>query len=219
MRIPSVLLLSLLMIPWQLLGQDERFFRQFISGELVKNQKALDNEEFLSAEYKWKTNTPFYRVDMNDDGNYENFLYEKRDGEDWFHVYNSLKKRIASFKFETQGANSSLFKILIKQLSEKTKLYVLFFYEGYTEFFEFQGTVRLYFLTVEDRDLNRMYWYKGPAVFEELKTFRKHYSLRSFKIKVMDYDGDGLAEVAIRYHLVSHVYHYRGKGEWRTLGD
>jgi hypothetical protein len=198
----------------QALGQDERFFRQIFSGDLDQAAPKVEPKEYF-----YRVNSPFYEFDLDGDFRSESFVLEKKDGEDWFHIhaYGEIKKRHLSYRLEASGPKSRIYKISVRQLSAETKLILLYFYQGVNKYLEMRGTTRLYFLTMDNNDLTTLSMYKGPVVWDEFRSFKGHYHQRNYGVSLFDYNKDGIRELAIKYHLISEVYFYQGKGNWRTF--
>jgi hypothetical protein len=194
-------------------AQDERFTRELLSGDLTRIV-APQSE----SKYNYKVRTPYYEIDLNQDDKNESFVVEKKDGEDWVHVYNYSKEKIYSFKLDTGGAHSRLYRITSKSLSKDFKVYVLHFFEGVTQFLKFRSQARFYFLTIDKNNLKSISTYKGPAFWEEFKSFKhNHYHQREYKLTAVDLDVDGIKELTLSYNDTRRVYFYRGNGYWQTF--
>lgn len=195
------------------MAQDERFTRELLSGDLTRIV-APQSE----SKYNYKVRTPYYEVDLNGDHKNESFVVEKKDGEDWVYVYNYSKVKIYSFKLDTGGAHSRLYRITSKNLSKDFKVYVLHFFEGVTQFLKFRSQARFYFLTIDKNNLDSISTYKGPAFWEEFKSFKhNHYHQRKYVLTAIDLNKDGIKELTLSYNDMRRVYFYRGNGYWRTF--
>jgi hypothetical protein len=192
-----------------LFAQDERFLRQLFTGGV---QEADDKER--KAKVHYRVHSPFYEFDIDGDLRNEKFLIEKRDSQTWLHIHNYKREIIFSYKFETKGLRSDLYKIQVRNLSKNSRIFMLYYYEGKTEYVDFFGTSRVYFLTVDNSDLKTLAMKKGPAIWEEAEVGRLHYRQRSYDVSLFDYNKDGVNEVTIKYHLSSKVYFYKGMGKW-----
>lgn len=198
-------------------AQDERYFRQLFSGSLSEDAQIQKEEEEKKVHYK--ATTPFYEIDLNDDLRNESLVFERRDGESWFHIHNypNKKEKIFSYKFDTNGVDAKLYKISIRALSPSIKVLILHFYEGYTKYLEFSGTARYYFLTMENNNFKTLSMYKGPAFWVEKKGFKSDYYRRKYELELYDFNSDGIREVLIKHHLISKILHFQGQGRWIEL--
>ncbi|MCO4794201.1 MAG: hypothetical protein KC493_10830 [Bacteriovoracaceae bacterium] len=194
------------------IAQDERFFRSLFSGDLVKEKK-----ETFKSKTKFRTAGAMHKVDLNADSRLESIVVEKKDGQDFIHIHDYLNKRIFSGKMEAMGLNSWLYKISIRRFANNAKVMILYFFEGETEYLEYRSNVRLYFLTFENNDFKTLAINKGPVIWDEFESFKKHYHQRKYKIGLFDYNKDGIKEIAVHYHLTSWVYFYKSPGKWLEL--
>ncbi len=193
-------------------SQDERNFRKIITGELTKQ----DYQE-VKEKYKLLVRSPYYLFDLDEDSNSESFVVSKKDGEDWFSIYDSNKKEIFKYRLETKGNNSSIYRITGKMLSKSTKVFIIHFFEGYTDFLEFTGTARFYFLTLDNNDLKTLSIYKGPYFWYENKGFKDSYQRRQNFLNFKDYDNDGIKEIITHYRSIKRIFKYKKFGKWVKL--
>ena len=197
-------------------GQDERFFRQILSGEL-KDAGVKDQVAPAPKTYWYTANTPYYDLDLNHDRNPERIVFVKRDNEDWLEIFDSNKKKIFSYRFENMGIYSGLYRIEKRQLTPFTDVLFLYYYVGFTKYFNTDSSARLYLLTIDNDDLKTIHVIKGPSYFEERKTFRQHYHVRNYSIEVRDLNDDLKKEVIFKHAGMSEVLIYYGKGKWKTF--
>lgn len=194
-------------------AQDERFTRGLLSGDLTRIVTP-QNE----SKYNYRVRSPYYEVDLNGDHKNESFVVEKKDGEDWVYVFNYQKIKIYSFKLDAGGAHSRLYRITSKSLSQNSKVYVLHFFEGVTQFLKFRSQARFYFLTIDNNNLASISTYKGPAFWEEFKSFKhNHYHQRKYELTAVDLNLDGVKELTLSYNDTRRVYFYKGNGSWRSF--
>ncbi|MDO9183733.1 MAG: hypothetical protein Q7U04_15065 [Bacteriovorax sp.] len=198
--------------------QDERYFRQIFSGDLVPKAQVQTEEK----KYSYFIHTPYYALDLNHDGIPEEIVFVKKDSEDWieiFEVKNGEKKKIFSYRFETKGFNSELFKIELKRLSAKTTVILMHYYEGISLYTEMQATSRIYVGTIDNDDLKTLSVMKGPSFFEEHKSLKGHYHIRNYQVYLQDLNNDQAKELVVKYRLMSQVFFYNGDGKWSGLGN
>ncbi len=191
-------------------GQDERFTRKLLSGDLTRID-TLQSE----SNYTYKVRSGYYELDLNGDSRNESFVIEKKDGEDWFHVYSYKKKRLYSYKLDPGGFNSRLYRISTRKLSSSTTVYILHYFEGVNRSLKFRAQARFYFLTIDGNDLSTLATYKGPAYWEEFKSFKhNHYHQRKYVLTAIDLNKDGIKELSLSYNQTKRVFFYDGKGSW-----
>ena len=192
-------------------AQDERYFREFFGGELKK--KAPKPRVFFKA------NSPLYEYDLDGDNRNESFVLEKRDGEDWLHVHGRApeRKRIFSYRLSALGPKAHIYKISIRNLSSTTRVCIIHYYEGYTKYLEAKGTSRLYFLTMDNLDLKTLSMFRGPIVWEEIRSSKRHYYQRNYDVVLHDFNKDGIKEISVRFNVLSTVFFYEKGGNRETF--
>jgi hypothetical protein len=196
----------------QVRAQDERYFRQLFTGEFARDPMKEEK-----GNYYLSISSPVYHVDLDDDGREERLIVVKHDGEDWIYIENHKRERIFSYKFTPKGGNSGLYRVNIRRLSKDTKIVLLQYYEGFVKYLESRGTARLYMMTIDKRDLSTIAVTPGPNIWDEHKDFKEHYHQRSSAFSLVDFNNNGIREVAVRYHLITRVYFYNGSGKWKTF--
>ncbi len=193
-------------------AQDERYFRDIYSGEMLQAAK----EEVVPKIY-YQAYSPRYVYDLNSDGVKEKFFYETRDGGHFVYVENANNDLLFKGNLESVGKGAYLYRIGLYKLNPKTTVMLLYFYEGNIDYIEFKGTSRLYFLTIEENNLQKIFLKKGPHIWEEFQNTKGHYRQRPYEVSLIDYNHDGTREIAVKHHLISRVYLYKGLGEWSNL--
>jgi hypothetical protein len=196
-------------------AQDERYFRQLFSGELTREKGSGDDKK-----YSYFIHTPYYEMDLNHDKNPEEIIFVKKDSEDWIEIFekkNGERKKIFSYRFETKGYNSELYRMEFKKLSEVTSILILYYYEGLSKYTEMQSTSRVYAITIDHDDLKSLSGFKGPSFFEEHKSLKGHYHLRNYQVYLQDLNNDNVKELIVKFHLTSQVFLYEGLGKWKTF--
>ncbi len=207
-------LLFVCVVSWHALAQDERYFRQLFSGELNKGDKRDD-----ARKYSWNVHTPYYSLDLNRDGKEEQVVFVKKENEDWIEIFDAQKNKIFSYLFENKGYDSELFRIELKTLNASTDILVLYYYEGVSKYINFQGTSRIYAITIDKRDLATLSAFKGISFFDEVKTFKGHYHKRFYEVYLEDLTRDGTKELIIKHRNASTVFVYKGQGKWQTFNQ
>lgn len=189
-------------------SQDERFFRQVFTGEL--NKSSVDFKD----NHKWVVETPNYQVDLDGDKVTEGIKVVKADGEDWIEIHGKLGNPFFKGKLNPKGINSSLFKINLIKLSDKTKVLVLNFYEGFTDYLQFNGSARVYLLSFDDNDLKNVKFQMGPSIWIEREKVGEQYFRREYKVFSDDFNKDGIKEIEISFNKIHKVLFYKGEGRW-----
>ncbi|MBC7714798.1 MAG: hypothetical protein H7177_15740 [Rhizobacter sp.] len=210
----ALILIMMFVVSWSAWPQDERYFRQLFSGELSKNKEKVDTKK-----YSYFVHTPYYALDLNHDGVAEQLVFVKKDNEDWVEVFNSEKAKIFSYRFENKGYDSDLFRVELKTLSPVTSILLMYYYEGVSKYINFQGTSRVYAITIDNNDLKTMAAFKGPSFFDEQKTFKGHYHKRNYEVYLEDLNRDSVKELVVKFRNVSSVFVYRGAGVWQTFNQ
>lgn len=194
-------------------AQDERYVRKLLSGDLTR-PAPLAGE----AKYTYRARSAYFEIDLNGDHRSESFVLEKKDGEDWIHVFSYGRKKVYSYRFTPIGPNSRVYRITSKRLSKNTVAYILHYFEGTSGYLKFTAQARYYFLTIDNNDLKTLATYKGPAYWEEFKSFNfNHYHQRKYELTAVDFNSDGVKELSLRYNDANTVFFYRGKGAWTTF--
>jgi hypothetical protein len=201
-------------VSWSALAQDERYFRQLFSGEISKSNEKID-----AKKYSYFVHTPYYSLDLNHDGISEFLAFVKKDNEDWVEIFNQDKVKLFSYRFESKGYDSELFRVELKTLSTNTTILLMHYFEGVSKYINFQGTARVYAITIDNNDLKTMAAFKGPSFFEEVKTFKGHYHKRNYEVLLEDLNRDSVKELIVRYRRMSNVFVYKGAGHWQTFNQ
>jgi hypothetical protein len=206
-----ITLICFLLASGTLLAQDERYFRDIFSGAL---QRKINPDV---EKPKIEVRSAGYRFDLNDDGLPEIIRSSKRDNVDWFEIYDFRDSLIFETALDTQGINAGIYKANVVSISPTVKAIILHFYEGFTESTQFDGTARIYVLTFENNNLNKITVTKGPHFFHEFAKVREQYWRRPMRVNVIDYDKDGTKEISTSYGDLQYVIQYLGKGQWKKI--
>jgi hypothetical protein len=191
-------------------AQDERYYRQILSGELPK--LIQDRREVSVA--KFNVAGPEYKFDLNDDKIEETLQSQKRDGVDWLEIRNASGSVLYEAKLLAMGAHSSIYKLKVVNLSKTLKAVVIFLDEGQTQGKRFESTARIYVLSFENNDLGSMVLTEGPHFFHEKEAQREQYWRRDLAVNIFDLDGNGIREISVQYNHIQRIMKYAGKGIW-----
>ena len=194
-------------------AQDERYYRQILAGEIPKTNSSAGERPVSQFNVQGAS----YKFDFDGDKVEESIQPQKRDGVDWLEIRNSSERILFEAKLLAMGAESSIYKIKVVNISEKVKAAILFLDEGQTVGKKFESTARIYVLTYENNNLATLKMTEGPHFFHEKQAQREQYWRRDFMVNVYDIDGDGTREIAIQYNHIQRILQYTGNGEWKRF--
>jgi hypothetical protein len=207
-------LMIFLLFSGTLMAQDERYYRQMLSGGLPEfNSDKVKAKEKVHYFFK----SPAYRLDLNQDGVEEYIQTAKRDGADWIQITDFSGRSVFESKIFAMGAESVIYKIRFMQISKDVKALILFLDEGKTQSVRFESTARIYVLSFEKNNLETLKLSQGPHFYHEREAQREQYSRRHYQVNVVDFDGDGVKEISIQYNHIQRMMKYIGRGEWIRL--
>lgn len=204
------ILLSLLLFSGALWAQDERYYRQILSGELPAMFQGLQE----TTQHQFNVRGPAYLVDLNGDGIEETIQPQKRDGVDWIEIKDSSRRTVFESELFAAGAHSHLYKAKLVSLSEKIRALVLFLDEGVTEGKAFDATAKIYVVSWEKNDFTSMRIAPGPHFFVERQAIRDQYYRRDYLVNVVDLNKDGQKEIIVHFNHIQRIMEYKGRGEW-----
>jgi hypothetical protein len=173
-------------------AQDERVLRYLLRKKQFKEKSLIDKTHF--------------RLSM-----------ESNDGINYFVIRNHRNFPIFREAFLTQALGGIVHRVRLVQVSNNTKLLIVYYFEGKTEYLDFQATGRLYFISWPDNDLKKIKMTRGPHYWQEFKDYRGHYFNKRYQVYLKDFNQDGIKEVSVRLGTVSRVYHLLGNNTWGTL--
>lgn len=205
----KTLLIFLCTVSLYIQAQDERFYRKMFAG---KTSKFI--EEF---EFKVEVTSPRYTVDLNRDGIEDSFEVLKKDGIDFIRIRDPYGRIVLERSLMAKGRGSKIFKAHLKSISESVDVLILHFYEGHNDAAIFEGSARLYFITIRDRDLRKISLTRGPYFWTEKKRAAGKYWNKRYSVNVIDYNGDGKKEISVSYNKLSRIYFYISEGLWEQL--
>lgn len=203
------LALSLLMFTsYNAMAQDERYFRDMMTGELTKTEEKNREDPDIVAYSK------VYELDLTSNHRFERIIFERRDGIDWVTIFNYQKELVFEYQLDTQAPGSRVYKLGLNNVSKSKRLLTLYFYEGATDYLNFQANSRLYFLTFDVNNLKGMTAQKGPAVWEEFDNKRGHYRQRSYDLNFLDLTSSGQKELIVNFRTISRAYRLDESMRW-----
>lgn len=191
-------------------AQDERYYRQILSGDLPAQIDPLK----LSERTQFNVSGPRYKFDLNGDGIEETLIPQKRDGIDWLEIRNSSGTTVFETKLLAWGVNSSIYKLKLVHLNKKAKALLIFLDEGLIQGRRSESTARFFVLTFENNDFSTFSMVEGPHIYHEKEQQREQYWRRDYNVNIYDIDGDGTREIAVQYNHINRIMKYLGKGNW-----
>lgn len=189
------------------LAQDERFFRSIYSGDLYDTKKA-------PFEYKIEVSSDKYLIDLNRDDKKDSIQTFKRDGVDFFRINDEYGKNVYEAKLETKGRDSKIFRASFKTISPTVDVLLLHFYEGHNEAAIFEGSARLYIVTLKNRNFKEISITKGPHFWSEKAGVAGKYWARRYTVNTVDLNKDGQKEISVSFNNIDRIYYYSSSGSW-----
>jgi hypothetical protein len=210
-RIFGLILLTMCVVAEDLAAQDERFLREIFSGDVLARQseafEQLKKVHFVAT-------GPLYQFDLTGDHRNESILIEKRDGQDWFHLYNYEMKKILSYKLQARAQGSSVYRLRVVRLSKTALVVLIHHFEGINEYLKTHANSRVHMLTIENNDLTTASVNAGPRYWFEFQDGRETFSRRRYEIELIDLDKNGTRELIVRYNSINSVHKFLGNGRW-----
>ena len=204
-----ILFLVLCVLSLSSFSQDERFYRNMFNG--VLNDKTQD------IPYKIKVFSPKYMIDLDRDGIEDSFQTIKKDGIDFFRINNAYGEKQFEAELTTKGAKSSIYKVNFMRVNKDVDVLVLHFYEGHNQSASFEGSARLYFVTLVKRNLAEASLTKGPYFWTEKEGAAGKYWNRKFTVNLIDYNRDGQKEISVSFNKATRVFYYTSNGIWDSI--
>lgn len=192
------------------LAQDERFYRSIFNGDLFE-QKVTETPFLVEVK------SPRYTLDLNRDGSLESIQTLKRDGIDYIRVNDSLGNQMFLGKLSAKGNQSSIFKAQFSHISQNVDVLLLYYYEGHTQTAKFEGSARLYILTIIDKDLKKITLAQGPYFWTEREKTNGKYWNRRYSVNTVDYNKDGVREISVSFNKIQRIYVYNKDGMWNSF--
>jgi len=209
----QLLVLLLFLFSGTLQAQDERYYRQILSGVLPQ---AFD-ESIKTEIPQFSVQGKQYQIDLNGDGIEETLIPQKRDGFDFLEIRDSTQRSIFLAKLSASGGNSWLYKIRMVPVTKNVRTLILFFDEGSTDSRKFESMARIYLLTFDVNKLSSMNLTDGPHYFHEKESQREQYWRRDYLVEVKDLDSDGTNEIVVKYHHIQRIMKYTDNGVWKRF--
>lgn len=189
-------------------SQDERYFNSIFDKKYIKENTKIFHSKIEVSSDK-------YMIDLDRDGVEEAIQSVKKDGIDFIRISNVLGVVLFERKLETKGSGSSIFKISFRKISKDVDTLILHFNEGYTHLPYFKNSARLYFLTIEFKNLKTIYFKKGPMFWAEVEKPHLSYWNRRYVLSTKDFNRDGTREILVSYNRINYLYFYLKEGIWR----
>ncbi len=191
-------------------AQDEKFYRELLHGEL--NVTKVESSKPAS----FTVDQDFYAFDLNNDHFDEYLSYRLKDGVPYLTLYDHSKNLILEKKLQPVGAHARPLKYRVVDLAPKIRIVIIYFDEGQNAGYGFHKTVSLYFLSLNWDQLRLSELSKGPVIFEEKQIHREQYYRRTYGVHLIDFNQDGIKEIAASYHGHEQIYQYVRPGQWHV---
>jgi hypothetical protein len=146
----------------------------------------------------------------------ETIRVEKKDGFDFFLIFDQFGREIFNKRLPAIGANSRLLKVDLKSITKDVNTLILHFYEGAIDSTKFEATAKLFFVTFDKNDLKKIKFFNGPHFFHEKEKGSQYFN-RRYSVNTIDYNNDGSREISVSYNKISRIYFYTSTGEWKML--
>lgn len=192
------------------MAQDEKYYRSIYSGKFFGES----NKDFV---YKIEVKSKKYMLDLNEDGKLDSFQTVKKDGTDFIRINDEYGRTIFEQKLVTKGFNSSIYRASLKKVAKKTNVLILHFYEGENKAGVFESSARLYFVTIPMNDFSKITLTEGPFYWTEREGAAKKYWARRYSVSTVDFNNDGIREIATSFNSIQKIYFYQGNGIWKQI--
>lgn len=159
-------------------------------------------------------------IDLNRDGIVDSFQTVKKDGIDFIRINDANGVKVFEKRLHAKGKNSSIIKAHLVSISPAADALILHYYEGDHDNAIFEGSARLYVLTIRDRNLNKISFSKGPHFWTERESSSPHYQkywARRFVVNTLDYNGDGIKEISVSFNKIHRILQYTKAGVWELF--
>lgn len=197
-----------------LMAQDELYLRELFSGGLgsAPTARSLPSyNEFYSVF------SDLIQIDLNNNGRREMIAFEKSDGRDFLLFFDHQRKVLAKFELTPKGIDSHVLRMSKRQLNEQTDVFLIFYDEGRSSYRRTRQTHRLYFVTIDNRDLKTISFAKGSSLSESVETRMQGDWERFYHIELRDLNKNGTNELIVSHGRQTDIYHYAGSGRWIKL--
>lgn len=190
----------------QLWAQDERTFREMLVPKSFRVEEA--------PKVHFKTRSKSYFIDINGDLLQENIYFANRDGQTYFYIEDIQGKKVFEQKLVGVGPGQWPYRLSFRWLAPNSSAILIHYFEGRVDYLRSRGTSRLDVISIDNKDLKTLSYSSGPIIWDELDDKKEHYHQRAYDVSVIDLDGDGIRDILVKYHLISRVLLYKGKGRW-----
>ena len=205
----AICLLIILVVSSAGYSQDERFYRKMFYGN--------ENHFIENFNHKISVKSPRYALDLNRDGIEDFFQTVKKDGVDFIRIMDHFGKIVFERSLMTKGNRSRIFKAKLKKISNNVDALILYFYDGHNQAVNFEGSARLYIITIPGRNFSKITLTKGPYFWTEREKASGTYWNRRYSVNIIDYNKDGVREISVNYNKSAKILFYADNGLWKTF--
>ena len=206
----SFVFLLIVVFSYSSWAQDERYYRQMLTGDLPTMIREI--KEDTVTQYVIKG--PNYFIDINDDGIEEIIQPQKIDGTDVLEIRSSSGTKYLAARLFAMGTSSHIYQLKLVRLSPKAKALIVMMDEGVIQAKRVENTARIFLVSFENNDLTTMKVTQGPHHFHEKESQREQYGRRDYGVNALDLDHDGTREVIVQFNHMQRIMKYVGGGEW-----
>lgn len=193
-------------------AQDERYFRDLLSGDFLREQSPEREAP------RYRAFAPLYDLDLTGDNRFERLMFEMRDGLDWISILDYQKNALFRYDLGPTAAGSRVYRIRKIDVNNQVKALILYYYEGANTYLGIHANARAHILTYNPEDLkNSLKAFKGPAFWEEFHDGRDHYRRRRYDLEFSDLNNNGTKEMMLKLDNITRIYQFQENGEWKLL--
>lgn len=182
--------------------------------EIFGEKKPFQIQE-IEAPVKWQVTSDVYKIDLNNDNFAEGVQFVKKDGQNFFYLYDTNGYVLMKEKMQTLGINSHVYKFRIKKIRDDVVGILIYFYTGHTQKIKTEGLSYLYLASINIKDFSKKSFMRGPPIFREYQN-KDFYSKRYYFLKFDDLDADGSQDLVVYLDHTKYVYWIDKNSRWKT---
>lgn len=193
-------------------AQDERYFRDLLSGDLTREVPP----EIIPPRYR--VFAPLYELDLNGNHRFERLVFEMRDAQDWLSILDYQKNPIFRYHLGPNAPLSRVYRLRKVQINSDYHALVVYYFEGVNSYLGIHANARAHVITFRPDQMEQtMKGFKGPAFWEEFHNGREHYRRRSYELDFIDLNNDGTKEMILKFKNISRIYQFSNDGKWSLI--
>lgn len=193
-------------------AQDERYFRDLLSGDFTREVPP----EVITP--RFRAFSEIYELDLTGNHRFERIVFEMRDGLDWISILDYQKKPIFRYSLGPNAGGSRVYRLRHVQINPDVQALVVYYFEGVNTYLGIHANARAHILSYQPKSIEETIGgFRGPAFWEEFQNGREHYRRRSYDLEFTDLNGSGTKEMIIRFQNLSRIFQYESSGSWKSL--